>query len=203
MVFFKKHINLSYEFDGSLQRKEVWQYPLPVLRELLLNAVMHRDYRSSSDIIIKIFDDSISVTNPGTIFGNLSLSDLQRDDYTSSIRNKILADALYLIGEVETYGTGFVRIRNMLDPTTSIALTEQGDFFVARLGKTTQKTTQKKSTKHEIIDILKQSPSITRKELAKILGKSESTIKEHLARLKNDGIITRVGSDRSGRWKIL
>jgi len=33
MVFIKKHINLSYDFDGSLQRKERWQYPLEALRE--------------------------------------------------------------------------------------------------------------------------------------------------------------------------
>lgn len=35
-------VNLSYSFDGSLERKERWQYPLEALRELLLNAVVHR-----------------------------------------------------------------------------------------------------------------------------------------------------------------
>jgi ATP-dependent DNA helicase RecG len=42
MTFIKKHINLSYHFDGSIQRKERWQYPLEALRELLLNCVVHR-----------------------------------------------------------------------------------------------------------------------------------------------------------------
>ena len=37
MTFIKKHINLSYHFDGSIQRKKRWQYPLEALRELLLN----------------------------------------------------------------------------------------------------------------------------------------------------------------------
>ncbi len=57
LIFIKKHINLSYEFDGSLERKEIWQYPLDVIRELLLNAVVHRDYKHSTDVVIKIFDD--------------------------------------------------------------------------------------------------------------------------------------------------
>ena len=95
MLFIKKHINLSYEFDGSLQRKERWQYPLEVIRELLLNAVVHRDYKNTSDIVIKIFDDRIIFSNPGKIYGNLTIEDLKRDDYVSSIRNKLLAEAYY------------------------------------------------------------------------------------------------------------
>lgn len=91
-IFIKKHINLSYAFDGSLQRKERWQYPLESIRELLLNAVVHRDYKNSSDIVIKIFDDRILFTNPGRIYGNLTIEDLKRDDYVSSIRNKLLAE---------------------------------------------------------------------------------------------------------------
>lgn len=205
MLFIKKHINLSYEFDGSLERKEQWQYPLEALRELLLNAVMHRDYRLSSDIVIKIFDHSFMVTSPGRIFGNLKLSDLERDDYTSSIRNKILADALYLAGEVETYGTGLIRIRKMLKHDTKMVLEEKGDFFVARLEKTAQKTAQKttqKTTQKHILELIDQNPGITRKELAEQLGKSESTIKEHLAKMKKQKLVQRIGSDRSGHWKI-
>ena len=57
LTFIKKHINLAYSFDGGRERRERWQYPLEALRELVLNAVVHRDYKSPSDIIIKIFDD--------------------------------------------------------------------------------------------------------------------------------------------------
>ena len=131
MVFIKKHINLSYDFDGSLQRKEHWQYPLEALRELLLNAVVHRDYKNASDIVIKIFDDRIVITSPGRLFGNLTIEDLKRDDYVSSIRNKLLAESFYLIGEIEKYGTGFVRIRQWLKdyPDVSFTLDETGDHF--------------------------------------------------------------------------
>ncbi len=131
MIFIKKHIRLAYEFDGNLKRKERWQYPLPALRELLLNAVVHRDYKHTSDIIIKIFDNRIVFTNPGRIHGNLTLEDLERDDYVSSIRNRLLAESFYLMGEIEKYGTGFVRIRKWLKeyPAVSYVLSEKGDFF--------------------------------------------------------------------------
>jgi len=135
MTFIKKHINLSYHFDGSIQRKERWQYPLEALRELLLNCVVHRDYKNFSDIVIKIFDDRILFTNPGKLYGNLKLSDLERDDYVSSIRNRLIAEAFYLTGDIERYGTGFVRIREYLKdyPELAFSVTETGDFFKAEL----------------------------------------------------------------------
>ncbi|WP_459947322.1 Fic family protein [Desulfocastanea catecholica] len=131
MTHIKKHINLSYHFDGSVQRKERWQYPLEVIRELLLNSIVHRDYKYASDIIVKIFDDKIEFTNPGTLFGRLSIADLQRDDYVSSLRNRLIAEVFYLTGDIERYGTGFVRIREFLKdyPEIVFSLEEVADFF--------------------------------------------------------------------------
>lgn len=131
MIFIKKHINLEYHFDGSIQRKERWQYPLEAIRELLLNCVVHRDYKNFSDSIVKIFDDRIQFTNPGRLYGRLSLEDLKSDDYTSSIRNKLTAEAFYLTGDIERYGTGFVRIRKALQdyPEITLSFKEMGDFF--------------------------------------------------------------------------
>ena len=88
----QQSLNLSSGFDGSLKRKETWRYPLEALRELLLNAVIHRDYRNTSDIVIKIFDNRIVFTNPGRLYGNLTL-DLKRDDYAPAHRNRLLAEA--------------------------------------------------------------------------------------------------------------
>lgn len=135
LTFIKKHINLSYSFDGNLERKERWQYPMEALRELLLNAVVHRDYKSASDVVIKIFDDRIVFTNPGKLYGNLRIADLERDDYVSSLRNRLLAEAFYLTGDIERYGTGFVRIREILRvyPEVVLRVEEMGDFFKVEL----------------------------------------------------------------------
>jgi len=59
--------------------------------------------------IVKIFDDRIVFTNPGRIYGNLTVEDLERDDYVSSIRNKLLAESFYLMGDFEMYGIGFIQ----------------------------------------------------------------------------------------------
>src|SRR4030065_331986 len=73
MKFIISYISVAFEFDGSIKRKERFGYPLPALREALLNAVVHRDYTDGSDIQIKIFDDHITIYSPGLLYGGLSL----------------------------------------------------------------------------------------------------------------------------------
>jgi Predicted transcriptional regulator containing an HTH domain and an uncharacterized domain shared with the mammalian protein Schlafen len=54
----------------------------------------------------------------------------------------------------------------------------------------------------QIIEIIKRNPSVTTNELAKQFQVSEKTIKRDFAMLKEDGVIIRIGSDKSGQWKI-
>lgn len=69
---------------------------------------------------------------------------------------------------------------------------------------TTQKTTQKKinNSQKKIIELIKENPSVTRKEMAEKIGISADGIKYNLNKLKQMNLITRIGSDRSGTWKI-
>ncbi len=123
MTFIKKSISLRYDFTGELRRKETWQYPLPVIRELLLNAVIHKDYRNPTDIVIKIFDDHIQFINPGNLMGGLKPEYLLRGDYVAVHRNKLLAEAFYLRGDIEKFGTGFFRIKAELQHSPELRFT--------------------------------------------------------------------------------
>ena len=114
MKFIISYISVAFEFNGSIRRKERFAYPLPALREVLLNAVIHRNYTDGSDIQIKIFDDKISIFSPGLFYGGISVADIQADNYRSSLRNKLVAEGFYLTGSIEKYGSGFIRIRKAL-----------------------------------------------------------------------------------------
>jgi ATP-dependent DNA helicase RecG len=99
--------------------------PLPALREALLNVVVHRDYRDGSDIQIKIFDDQTSVFSPGKFYGGLAVADIQASNYRSRLRNKLVAEAFYLTGNIEKYGSGFIRIRKALRDYPELSLSTQ------------------------------------------------------------------------------
>ena len=101
MKFIVSYISVAFEFDGSLQRKERFAYPLPAIREALLNAVVHRDYTDGSDIQIKIYDDHITIYSPGLLYGGLKLVELNSCTYKSRLRNQLGAEAFLLTGNIE------------------------------------------------------------------------------------------------------
>ena len=86
----------------------------------MINAIVHRDYMSPSDIVIKVFDDRIQFINPGSLPEELTIEEFEKDNYPSVLRNKLIAEAFYLAGRIEKYGSGFVRIRRILKDRSDI-----------------------------------------------------------------------------------
>jgi len=214
MQFIVSHISVAFEFDGSVQRKERFAYPLPALREALLNAVVHRSYTNPNDIQIKIFDDSIAIYSPGTFYGDISIADLQTDNYKSSLRNKLVAEAFYLTNNIEKYGSGFIRIRKALRdyPELSLEVKEIGagvELIFKQLAAATeepQRTNEleKSSVESsvEIIDLMARNPDVTAKELAQTLGVTLRAIEKQIAKLKREGRLLRVGPNKGGHWQV-
>ena len=110
--FIKKNLHVRFEITGEPQRKEIWDYPLPALREAIINAICHRDYRDVADIQIKIFEDALQVWSPGFLPYNMTVEELLDPDHTSKPRNKLIAQVFYDMGLIERYGSG---IRRLLD----------------------------------------------------------------------------------------
>lgn len=166
--------------------------------------IVHRDYMDSNDSVIKIFSDRIEFFNPGRLAEGLSIKQLLHGNYISAIRNKQIASIFKEAGIIEKYGSGIKRIMaafrlyNMPEPMFE----EIQNGFRVTIFKTTQKTTQKISTRERIYEELKLNPKITREELADKLGKSVNTIKEHLSGLKSKDRVERIGSDRDGYWQV-
>jgi len=207
--FVIKNTSLAYSFDGNRSRLERWQFPLEAIRELTLNAIVHRDYRHPSDVVIKIFDDKIIFTNPGGLFGKLTLADLERNDYISYLRNRLLAEAFYLTGDIEKYGTGFIRVREALCDYPEIALTIgiDGDFFRVELKTITPTIDGYKGDKlsgleRRILEIISESPDSSYSSIAERLKISRNTVIEYMGRVKKKGMFKSIGSTRTGSWQL-
>lgn len=108
MAFIERNIRMGAEIRG-LRREDLWEYPLDALREALVNAVCHRDYASSANVQVRIFDDRLEVWNPGALPAGMTVEDL-RKEHDSKPRNRAIANAFFLIKYVEQFGTGTRRI---------------------------------------------------------------------------------------------
>jgi len=104
----KKHLSVRFEIKG-IQRKDIWDYPIEAIREAVVNALIHKDYSSTAEIQIRIYDDKIWIWNPGALPPQLTIDDLKRE-HSSYPRNPLVANAFYLAGLIERWGSGTKRI---------------------------------------------------------------------------------------------
>jgi len=215
MNFIKRNIRIEYGFTGELSREEKWQFPLQALRELLLNAIIHKDYRNSTDVIIKIFDNSILFSNPGTFLKGLSVEDLKTDTYQPVHRNKLLAEAFYLAGDVEKYGTGFIRIRDWLTdyPELEYNIELLPDFVRVKLNdkvpdkvpdRVPDKVPDKLSqNQKKIIELILLNNRISMQRMADKIGISKRKILVNINKLRDNHMLRRVGDNKTGHWEVI
>ncbi|MEM6966751.1 MAG: ATP-binding protein, partial [Bacteroidota bacterium] len=97
--------------DGVLREKQIRNYPAWAIRELLMNAIMHRDYQSNAPIRFYWFDNHIEIQNPGGLFGTARPENFpQQNDY----RNPVIAEVLKTLGYVNRFSRGIFRAKKLL-----------------------------------------------------------------------------------------
>jgi ATP-dependent DNA helicase RecG len=86
-------------------------YPEWALRELFHNALVHRDYQSTTPVHFYWFDDRIEIQSPGGLYGGVTQDTLMQQ---SSYRNPVLAEAMKAMGYVNRFGYGVQRAQALL-----------------------------------------------------------------------------------------
>ncbi|MDL2301500.1 putative DNA binding domain-containing protein [Lachnospiraceae bacterium OttesenSCG-928-D06] len=130
--FVLKHINLGADIEG-LVRKDAYELPIAAIREMIVNAVCHRNYMDNSCVQVAVYDNRVEVTSPGMLYGGLTLEEAMRG--RSKIRNRAIAEVLSRMEIVESWGTGIKRIMNRAKEygLTEPEFLEIGDTFRVNL----------------------------------------------------------------------
>jgi ATP-dependent DNA helicase RecG len=102
-----KYFTQKIHFEG-LYRVETGEYPAPAIREMLLNALVHRNYTGAMTQI-RVYDDDINVWNDGGLPAGISSEALKRP-HRSNPRNPIIADVCFKGGLIDSWGSGTIRI---------------------------------------------------------------------------------------------
>ncbi|MDO5623716.1 MAG: helix-turn-helix domain-containing protein [Pseudomonadota bacterium] len=107
-LFLKKHAHKSARF-GAMQREDVWSIPLTLLREGIVNALVHADYaQRGTPIRVAFFDDRIDIESPGFLLPGMTVADMQGG--VSRIRNPVIARVFRELRLSEQWGSGMKRI---------------------------------------------------------------------------------------------
>lgn len=192
---------------SALKEETQFNFPKWAIRELLLNAVMHRDYESNAPIKFYQYKDRIEIINPGGLYGNARPENFPNvNDY----RNPVIAEAMKVLGYVNRYNRGIARVRRELkengNPDAVFDYKNLGVFgvtvFDALFDKdSVEKTSVKTSVK--ILEYIRKNPNITIPEIAEKLDKTARTIEMAISTLKKKGKLKRIGPDKGGHWEVI
>ena len=90
------------------------EYPIEALREVVINALVHRDWHSPNAILVRMFGSHIDILSPGELLRPLKIEEIIKDDYVPLTRNKAIIEIFGKLGMMDKRGTGFLRIRESM-----------------------------------------------------------------------------------------
>lgn len=191
------------------------EYPEFVWKEIIINAIAHRDYSiKGTDIQIKMFDDHITVESPGKLPGIVRLSNIRTVHFS---RNPKIARFLQEYDYVKEFGEGVDRMFKemsdaglpapeytdnafMLNATIrNGAINENSGAINGAINEAIKLSPAQKAVLEAIIE----TPSITKQALCDMTSLGKSTIDRAIKVLKERGLIQRVGSNKTGYWKVI
>jgi ATP-dependent DNA helicase RecG len=202
----RKFLTRQIEFEG-MNRIEKGEYPVPAIREMLLNALVHRNYMGAP-IQIRVYEDKINIWNEGTLPDGLTLDALKRS-HSSRPRNPIIADVSFKGGYIDAWGRGTIRILDTckLADLPEPEMKEQDGGFIITLFK--DKLTQEQLLKQGLNDrqiksvmFVKEKGKITNSEYQSLNETSDRTALRDLEELTEKGILTKEGEKKGTFYKL-
>ncbi len=214
LTYIKKNIRWRAEI-GNVTREEIPEIPLKALREIVINSFAHAQYGTTTQHEIDIHPGKVVIYNPGEFPPEFSPEDFATKNLSSIIRNELIAKVLYLCHDIESFGSGFKRVYTLCNQNgveCSYEKTPIGFSFVFLRNDPNATVNVPKNDKNvpivlsktekAVYELLKVQPNLTREELSIEISKTVKTVQRALDGLKTKGLISRVGTNRSGYWKI-
>ena len=214
-----KNIHIGMRLEG-LYRVDVPEISVDALREAIINAFCHRDYRDPDYVQVAIFKDRVEIRNPGDLYGSLTLDDL-RKGHVSQRRNPLIADLFRRIEMVEAWGRGMPLI---LKNAPDVVFREIGSLFIVSFSRPSYAETQnvdihpssgkkvpvrkflKESsgkTPKRILALMVENPVVTTEQIGEKLGISGRAVRKQIANLRETKQLLRTGGRKLGRWEVL
>jgi ATP-dependent DNA helicase RecG len=198
----------------GLERKEVTEYPLAVVREAIVNAVAHRDYSIRGDEArVLMFSDRMEIYSPGRLPGHVTLDNLLTERFS---RNEAIVQALSDMGFVERLGYGIDRMvaamreAGLPDPIFEetvagfrVTLRGRGDELVSPDPAPRWANRRLDPRQERALAYLADRGSITNREFRELIPDlSDETVRRLLADLVDQGLIIKIG-ERKATYYIL
>jgi len=221
-AFLLKNMKTAVRIEG-FSRVQITEYPIEALRESVVNALAHRDYRIvGATIMIQIFSDRIVVASPGLLPQSLTLEKIRSFKYRPVSRNPIIARTLFNMELMEERGGGFKRMHDMMinyglkspefdydsgyftvtffgpEDILKVSPSEYSTIFRIPDEKISQLTTRQR----DILKYVLEHARITSEECTKAFGITRDTANRDFKKLMELALIEQKGVGRATHYVL-
>lgn len=194
IAFIRRHTSMAAEI-GALKRKDVPQYPPIVVREAVINALLHTDYSiKGASIQLAIFDDRIEITNPGCLPFGLSLETAISG--VSQLRNRTIGRVFRELKLIEQWGSGLGRMIAIChkEGIPLPKFEELGNFFRTTLYHKQEKASEMEEWHKPVIEHLKIHKTVSPKKAQELWHLTSRTTSTRLKKMCEEGVIIEIAT---------
>lgn len=209
--YIKENISvMSILRKEKVQREDIPEYGWFTIRELVTNAVCHRDYSNiGTKVIIKMFSNRIEFYNPGGLSKGVTTKNIAQMQFS---RNPIIAKILSKVEYIEELGEGWNKIlkehkEHLLKPKLPTLKTDEYSFLV-NIYSTKDKFTEEREPmelnerQKNVIEYIKKQGAISRREYVSISSISPRQANKDLKDLLDKKLVVQIGKGRSVKYMV-
>ena len=212
MAWLKSKLQVAYKIEGAGPREEIWEIPLTVFKEAIINALSHRDYyEQGASIMIEMFDDRVEVSNPGGLLPIVA-KDFGRKSMT---RNPLIFGLFTRMHLVERVASGIPRMQeamrgaNLPEPEFHT----DGMFTAVFRRQITNPANNVRvngivnddinENEQTILYLLAATPGLNAPEISKHISKSLRTTMRYIKTLQDKDLIEFKGAPKTGGYYLI
>jgi len=229
-LVYQKYMKGLIYYEG-IQRIDKFMFPKDAFREILLNAVVHKNYSTCNPIQISVYEDKIYIWNDGIMPKELSSTEKLFEKHSSRPFNPRLAGVFFKSGMIEAWGRSFDKIKEVctlhntplpeydIQSTGIMVLCKPNEKYMDLLrGRNAEADNDKEfvdkyvdefvnkcvesEVQKSILRLIQKQPTISAKTIAGSIGMSPRGVQKNIDSLKRLGILERVGPAKGGQWVV-
>jgi len=193
------------DVKGLKREDRVPEYPIEAIREVLLNAVVHRDYRDKAGSIhVSLLKAKLVVKSPGLPLPPITVEDFKKFNVNSYRRNPHIGEAFKTMRMIEERGWGLKKMQQLLKENKlpePVFSTEGNYFVVTFLGREYQEAQGLNVDTKEIFVFIKDKGETPSREVMEKFNLNEKTAQRKLNALIKEGLIEKIGEARNVRYR--
>jgi ATP-dependent DNA helicase RecG len=194
-----------------MRREKQWLYPFEAVREIVVNALAHRDWTRFMETEVCMYADKMEVISPGALQNSMTIEKMIAGQRQA--RNPIIVEVLRDYGYVDARGMGIrAKVIPLMKAAGQEAVFEATDDYVKTIflqikgqikGHLSKQNAPLSKLQTDILKYMKKNKYTSYDDIAELTNMHKTTVRRNIQKLKAAGFIERIGSKKAGYWRVL